>query len=213
MKMLQVFLLLLFFCNFGQTESLRRVDGNVLISDSLPAIKIQISKDFRFLGSFPFRIGNIAAGDRFIFAEEHDGTIRRMLIAQFESFLPESTEIYRYSFDDAISLSGFRFRQNTFAFSFKKDVKENPRSESAATLDFLRQKNLNLTDEWMSSRFLTLGDESRRSEMILFYMEPVASTGHHLTEFYKEDSPTELWKRISKELEQRSRASFEILTK
>ncbi len=204
-------LFLLLISSFGQATTSRRVEGNVLISDSLPSIRIQVDQAFHFLGSFPFQIQNIAAGHRFVFVDADNQKVRRMFIAQFESILPESTEIYRYNFDNAIPLGGFRFRHNTFAFSFEQDVKENPHKESALTKDFLHKKNYDFPDEWMASRFLALGDESRIHEMILFYMESVDSTGHTIKEFYDGDTPTDIWQKISKELDKRSRAAFQIL--
>jgi hypothetical protein len=101
--------------------------------------------------------------------------------------------------------------ENDASRLYKETIKENPDSESAKTQDFLDQKGYKIPDEWMSSRFLTLGDESRKSELILFYMEPVASTGHRLAEFYQGEKPTELWENISKDLDTRSRSAFRIL--
>ena len=194
----------------GFADPVRRVQNNVLISDTLPAIRIQIDPAFRFEGSFPFRIQDIAEGYRYVFIDGNPKEVKRMFIAQFESFLPESTEIYRYNFDNALLMEGFRFRHSTFAFSMKEAMKENPDSEAAKTQTFLDKKGYTISDEWMASRFLTLGDDSRKSEMILFYMEPVASTGHKLGEFYKGEERTELWERISKDLETRSRSAFRI---
>ena len=208
--MLQVCLILL-LAAFLRADDIRRVEGNVLISNAMPAVRIQISKEFSYIGCFPFRIQDMAAGYRFIFVDGDRNQVRRMFIVQFESILPESTEIYRYSFDNAILMEGLQFRHNTFAFSIRQDIKENPHAEVAVTQDFLDKKNYKISDEWMASRFLTLGDESRKSEMILFYMEPISSTGYRLAHFYDGDSPTEIWGKISKELDARSRSAFQIL--
>lgn len=206
-------LFLILSARFVYSEAARRVEGNVLISDSLPAIRIQLSKEFHFIGSFPFRIRDMAAGERFVFVDGESNHVRKMFIVQFESILPESTEIYRYSFDNAIPIEGFRFRHNTFAFSIEQEIRENPQAEVATTQTFLDKKNYKIKDEWMVSRFLALGDESRKSEMILFYMEPIASTGQRLEQFYDRDSPTEIWEKISKELDARSRPAFQVLTR
>jgi hypothetical protein len=205
-----VCLLLILIPILALAKSVRRVEQNVLISDSLPRIRIEISKEFQFLGSFPFVLKDIAAGERYVFVKGEPDNVRGMFVAQFESILPESTEIYRYSFDHAILIGGFRFRQNTFAFSFQESIKENPRAESAFTLDFLHKKKYTISDEWMASRFLTLGDETRRHELILFYMEPIAPTGHRLAEFYEGDINTAIWDKISRELDDRSRSAFTI---
>jgi len=180
-------------------DNIREVDGNTLISRALPAVRIQVSKEFRYLGCFPFRIQDMASGYRFVFIDGDHSHVRRMFIVQFESILPESTEIYRYSFDNAMLMEGLPFRHNTFAFSVRQNIKENPHAEVAVTQDFFEKKKYKISDGWMASRFLTLGDETRKSEMIIFYMEPVSSGDFQLTE------------KTSKDLETRSRNAFQIL--
>src|SRR4029079_3815155 len=150
------------------SDPIRKVEDNVLISSSLPSIKIQLDPAFHFLGSFPFQIQQLATGNRYVFVDGTPEKLQRMFIAQFESFLPESTEIYRYNFNQAEVLGKFRFRHNTFAFNVQDAIKENPESEAALTQKFLQTKGYKVLDEWMASRFLTLGDETRKSEMILF---------------------------------------------
>ena len=204
--------LFVLIASFLRADDLRKVDGNVLISNSSPKLRIQVSKEFRYLGSFPFRIQDMAAGYRFIFVDGDRNHVRRLFIVQFETILPESTEIYRYSFDNALLMEGLPFRHNLFAFSVRQNIKQNPHAEVAVTQDFLDKKNYKISDEWMASRFLTLGDDSRKSEMILFYMEPVSSTGYRLTHFYQGDEPTQVWEKISKDLDVRSRSAFQILS-
>ena len=205
-----LFVCLFSLASFLCADEIRKVDGNTLISMAAPPVRIEVNKEFRYLGSFPFRIQDMAAGNRFIFIDGDANHVHRMFIVQFESILPESTEIYRYSFDNAILMEGLPFRHNTFAFSIQQDIKENPHAEVAMTQDFLQKKNYKISDEWMASRFLTLGDDSRKSEMILFYMEPISSTGYRLAHFYDGDSRTEIWEKISKDLDARSRNAFQL---
>lgn len=209
---MQVFLLLALCVHSLSASPSRRVNGNVLISESLPSIQIRIDKNIRYIGSFPFKIEHLATGERYVFAETSGKNIRRMFIAQFEAFLPETPEIYRYSFENAMILSGHRFNHNTFAYSNRDALQENPKSEAALTDSFLKQRGFDVADEWIASRFLTLGDESRKQELILFYLEPAASTGHTMNEFSVADQPTDLWKTISAGLKQRSLAAFEVLS-
>jgi hypothetical protein len=211
MKKLPSLCLFFFFVTgLGFADHKRRVEDHVLVSESLPAIRIQVDPAFQFVGSFPFRIQNIAQGERYVFIDGTSDQVRRMFIAQFESILPASSEIYRYSFENAELIGGYRFRHNTFAFNVQEAIKENPTGESMLTQQFLENKEYKTPDEWMSSRFLTLGDESRKSELILFYLEPVASTGHRLAEFYNGEEPTRIWQNISKDLTARSRSAFRI---
>jgi hypothetical protein len=196
---------------FADGAQQRRVEQNVLISDALPALRIQIDPQLHYAGSFPFQIEDIAAGDRYVFVDAKDKAAKRIFIAQFEGFLPQSNEIYRYKFDHSAVMGGHQFRSNPFAFSFAQAEKNEPGKEADLTTKFLRTKGYQFSDQWMVYRFLTLGDDSRRQEMILFYMEPIEPTGYKLNDFYQGEEPTAIWNRISESLKERALKSFKIL--
>lgn len=193
------------------SDPTRRVENNVLISDSLPEIKIKVDPAIQYVGSFPFKIKDIAAGQRYVFAESEGKKIKRAVIAQFEGFLPESSEIYRYSFANAISIGIHKFNHNTFAFTNADAAKENPEGEAALTESFLKKKGFEIPEAWIVSRFLTLGDESRKYELILFYQEDAASTGHKFEELSVNDESTDLLKSIAPSLKERALKAMRIL--
>jgi hypothetical protein len=188
----------------------RRVENNVLISDSLPQIKIKVDPAIQFVGSFPFKIKDIAAGERYVFAESEGKKIKRAVVAQFEGFLPESSEIYRYSFANAISIGSHKFNHSTFAFTNADAVKENPEGEAALTESFLKKKAFEVPEGWIVSRFLTLGDESRKYELILFYQEDAKSTGRNFEELSVNDESTELLKSMAPSLKERALKAMQI---
>lgn len=188
----------------------RRVVNNLLISDKLPKIKIAVDKKFKYAGRFDFKIRDVAAGERHVFVDAKNGRVKRMFIAQFEGFLPGVDDFYRYSFDNAQLFGAHKFRHNTFAYSSKESRRENPENEGVLTVDFLQKKGYSVEDELMASRFLTVPDEEKKHELILFYIENVSAANHALSEFYKDDEPTEVWKNISKDLTRRSLKAFEI---
>jgi hypothetical protein len=191
-------------------DPVRRVENNVLISDSLPQIKIKVDPAIQFIGSFPFKIQDIAAGERYIFAESEGKKIRRAVIAQFEGFLPESSEIYRYSFANAIGIGTHKFNHSTFAFTNADALKQNPEDEAALTASFLKKKGFEIPEGWIVSRFLTLGDESRKYEMILFYQEDAKSTGHKFVELSVNDESTELLRSMGPSLKERALKAMQI---
>jgi hypothetical protein len=201
---------LFLFQSIAFSAGSRRVENNVLISDSLPQIKIKVDPAIQYLGSFPFKIKDIAAGERYVFAEAEGKKIKRAVIAQFEGFLPESSEIYRYSFANAISIGTHKFNHNTFAFTNADAAKENPEGEAPLTASFLKKKGFEIPEAWIVSRFLTLGDESRKYEMILFYQEDAVSTGHTFEELSVNDESTDLLKSIAPSLKERALKAMQI---
>lgn len=201
--------LLCFGLAFGQQIE-RKVAGKTLISNQLPEIKVKLNGNFKYVGKFGFTIRDIAKGERYVFVDARKNEIQRLFIAQFEAILPTSDEFYRYNFDKAQKFGVHKFRQNTFAYSNLEAEKENPNGEATLTAKFLKEKGYQLEDELMMSRFLTVPDEAKKHELILFYIENVSSSKHRLADFYKDDAATEIWKQISNGLTNRSFKAFKI---
>ncbi len=195
----------------SQNQAQRTVKKNTIISQALPDIRIRVNEAFIYAGKIDFKIKDIAKGERYILVETKDRRVNRMFIAQFEGFLPSNTMTYNYSFQNALDLSGHRFKQNTFAFSNAEALVKNPSGEAALTAAFLREKGFILEDELMASRYVTVPDSARRHELILFYVENASATGRRLQEFYQGGEKTVLWKNLSRELTLRASKNFEIL--
>ena len=155
-----------------------RVVGRTILSERLPRVRVRVADSIRYLGEHPIRIRDVAAGKRLVFAEVGSGgRVRRMVIAQFEGFLPGVEDLYRYRFDGAPTFGGLPFRTNGFASSTRAEMKENPGSEVEATMRFLADKRVEAPDELAIYRFVTIGDSTRKTEMIVFYMQPLADFG------------------------------------
>jgi hypothetical protein len=188
----------------------RYVEDNVLISTALPAIRVAVAPAFRYIGKFDFRIRDVAAGERHVFADAPAGQVERLFIAQFEGFLPQVQDTYKYSFADAQVFAGQRFKHGAYAFSNRAVAEENPHDEAALTARFLGDQGLTIADEQMMSRFVTVPDAARRHELILYYIENVSPTGHTLAEFYEGEDETPLWQQIAADLTARSLRNFTI---
>lgn len=190
----------------------RHVEGNVLESAALPEIRIQVADEFDYVGMFEFTLKGLAFGERHVFVDSKNARVRRLVIVQFEGFLPNNDYTYNYDFAGADTLGGFRFRHNTWAYSNRQAQQESPGAEGPLTARFLRSRGFYLEDELMMSRFVMVPDEERRHEMILYYLENASETGHRIETFYDaQDDPTAHWIEISMGLEGRSRNSFRIL--
>lgn len=196
----------------GSFGSERYVEDGILVSLERPSIRVRVDEAFEYVGRFPFKIRDVAEGERLVFVDARDGHVERLFVAQFEHFLPEVDDWYRYSFKDAMELGGHRFRQNTYAYSNAEAAETNPSGEGVLMAAFLRDKGYGLEDELMMSRFVTVADEDKKHELILFYVENVSTTGHGLSELYgPSGNDTDVWKTISKGLTDRSLEHFEVL--
>lgn len=156
----------------------RRVVGQTIVSERRPRVRVHVAPELRYLGEHPIRIRDVAAGNRYLFAQTtKDKAVVRMVVAQFEGFLPGVDDIYRYRFEEAPVMGGLPFRQNGFASSTRAELAENPGSEVEATMRFLAAKGVSAPDGLAIYRFVTIGDATRKNEMILFYMEPLEALG------------------------------------
>src|SRR6185436_3065751 len=79
-------------------------DG-VLRSDLGLTLRIRVAHELRYVGSFAFELAHVAAVERHVFAQG-EPDIRRMVVVQFESFLPSVNEQYRYALRDPQVLGG-----------------------------------------------------------------------------------------------------------
>jgi hypothetical protein len=188
----------------------RTVERNRITSPARPPVMVQVASGFVFAGCFPFRLGDVATGTRYVFVEAEGARIRRLFIAQFEDIQPASKETYRYDMSAAETMGGLKVRPNTFAFSTADAMAEDPEAEAALTADFLLRAGYDVPDVWLASRFVALGAPDRRSEMIVFYMEP-ARTGTGLADLYRGEDATPVWLGLRGPLAERSRQAFTLL--
>ncbi len=184
-------------------------DG-ILVSRENPSLAIHISDEFEFVGRHSIVIRDVAAGERFVFAQANGGRIMKLLIIQFEGFLPGIDDLYRYDLTGSPVVAGYPFWSNGYAFNIVDAITANPQGESAATYPFLESRGLSVPDELLMWRSLTVADEARRKEMIIFYHESVHSTGLTLSDLYVDDRATEAWIEIQKDLEVRANSSFQL---
>jgi hypothetical protein len=188
----------------------RAVERNLISSSVRPPVGVQVASGFVYAGCFPFRLGDVATGTRYVFVDAEGARIRRMVIAQFEDIQPGSKEIYRYDMSSAETMGGLKVRPNTFAFGTAEAMAENPAAEGSLTTAYLLRAGYEVPDVWLASRFVALGAPDRRSEMILFYLEPAPSR-IGLADLYRGEEATPVWQGLRGPLAERSRQAFAIV--
>ncbi len=194
-------------------EALRAVSNNVVVSRDAPALAVKLDPALRYLGRHSIKIRDIAAGERLVFAETNDGKVKRMLVLQFEGFLPHVEDgQYRYDFDGRPVIAGYPFRSNPYAFDLSLSRAENPGNESSSTAEFLEGQGLTPPDIWMMWRSLTAELPERRDELIIFYVEPGADYDMGMADIYDPvtDNSTDAWREFMVGLEQRANAAYQL---
>lgn len=210
---------------FQESLIIRSVTDNLLTSDSLPNIQIQVENEFKYIGKFDFEIiassdeypedligSPVAAGERLVFAvADEDNRVEKLFIVQFEGFLSTNDFVYNYNFDNADLIGNNKYRHNTWYYNGKVSINENPLGEWARTESFLKEKGFALEDDIMMSRFVGLASKDRKNELIIFYHEMLKkSTGYSLSE-WEDTVPAEEISSIDSVFVHRSKSSFTII--
>jgi hypothetical protein len=144
-------------------------DG-VLRSELGLALRIRVAPELRYLGSVAFELARLAAVERHVFAlGEPD--IRRMVVVQFEGFLPNVTDQYRYALRDPQVLGGDTYGRMANELSLREELAESPHAEMAHTDAFLQSKGLRLGDRQAVARYARIVGEDRRKEILIFFHE------------------------------------------
>lgn len=182
------------------------LDG-VLLSTALPPLRLEVDPSLRYLGATEVVIKNLARAERHYFVDSRDGEVRRMLVAQFEGFLPTNDERYRYPLPDPVLMGGETWGSWVFAYS----VDRSESAETADTIGFLAGHGLALPDEQLMARYARILEPDARHEVLVFYNEPLRRLGHTLGTIAIDGELRPDYASVATELKARARRAFNVL--
>ena len=181
-------------------------DG-VLASTDAPPIHLAVEPTLTYLGVTELEIAGIALAERHHWVDARDGRLRRLLVAQFEHFLPSSTERYQYRLPDPVTLAGVTFGRWTFGYR----LADASAPETADTIAFLATRDLALEEEQLMARYATIVDEEARHELLLFFHEPLRRLGHALSSLVDDEGALRPeHAAVGTELHARARRAFRL---
>jgi hypothetical protein len=151
----------------------RGVKGQVLTSTYLPPIRVRFDRGFKYVGSQMFILYDRAQVEQHFFVDaDARRRIRRMYMVQFESYLPGVDATYDYGAAETVNLGGGVYTVNAETVpNVPAALKQNPRSDAARAGAFLEGKGYRVGESVRFQRFVRLVDESKRSELIMLYVE------------------------------------------
>ena len=186
------------------------VHDGVLISLNEPSLAIKVANKFEYVGRHSFVIRDVAAGERFIYVLSTDKLVEKLFMVQIEGFFPHLDNYYRYDLTESPMVAGYPFRSNGYAFNVADSIAANPGGESDETFQFLRSNGYLLPENFMMWRSLTVVDDNRKKEIILFYLEDMEPSGLKLADLHSDDTATIAWIEFQKGLEIRGNSSFRL---
>jgi hypothetical protein len=146
------------------------VDG-VLVSTSAPPLRLRPAPALRYLGADAFELKALAAVERHHFVEDRQGSVTRMLVVHFESFLPGVRNEYRYRPEDPREIAGAMYGVTTSLLDLREELNAEPEAEMAHTVRFLAVRGLRLPERQNMARFARIVGDDRRSELLIFHHE------------------------------------------
>jgi hypothetical protein len=163
-----------------EAEPKRSVQGQVLTSTGMPAVRLTFAKEFKYVGSQSFILYGVAKAEQHFFVEaDEQSRIRRLYWVQFEGYLPSNTHTYRYQSPKKVNLGGLEFFADAYARNSKASP-GRPDSDGSRARTFLAEKGYRMaSDDVLSQRLVHLVDEAKRNELMIIYMEDLS--GMNLT--------------------------------
>jgi len=188
----------------------RTVLNNIIHSEKLPTVQIQIDPQFLYTGNTSFILYDVAHVEQhhFIVADEQK-RVQRLLWFQFEGYLDNNDYKYDYSGLETMALKHLTFLHDADVLNIDDDYKERPTSDSAHVVEFFKDRGYILEGDTMFKRMVWL-DADLRNELMVIYSEDLTPTGFSVSDLTKGGIHAAEWDSISKALHERALASFTI---
>jgi len=189
----------------------RVVKGRALTSTRMPPVRITVGEAFRYAGSQRFVLYDSAQVEQYFFVEAgRGGAPRRVIIVQFEGYLPSNTHTYDYRIDKKVSLGGLEFMTDSSAGNPELVRQHRPDSDTDRAVRFLESKGHRPAGDFASQRFVHLADEARRNELLILYVESLAGTDLSPADFTGEAGGDARREGAQKGLLERALKSFTV---
>lgn len=190
----------------------RKVEGQVLTSPELPALRLKFDKEFKYIGGHDFILYDVARAEQHFFVDaDKEGRIRRMYWVQFEGYLPDNTHSYQYKVNKAVKIGGLDFIADAAPRNTKNGL-GRPDSDSNRARAFLEARGYRMaSDDLLTQRLVHLVDEAKRNELMIIYMEDLSGTGLTAGDLSSGGRAASRWDEISTGLLDRAVKGMEIL--
>ena len=196
----------------------RKVRGLTLTSDREPRVRIRFGKGFRYVGGQSFVLYDVANAEQHFFVDaDARGRVRRLYWVQFEGYLPSNTHVYDYDSKNVVRVGGLDFIADAQARQIPppdpalSTKPANKVSDGDRARAFLASKGLRLvTNEALWQRLVHMVDASKRSELMVIYLEDLDGTGLTAADLSEGGRAKGQWESVSKGLLERARAGMTI---
>ena len=147
-------------------------EGQTLTSCNNPTLVLQIDPLFKPLESLTFPLDSLSDVDRRLFVDAIDGgTIRRLVIVQFETVRPGATFRFLYPAKPPAQFGAETYRFNAYVHDDEADAVKSPAREAGRTRNFLVAQGFTVPRLFRIARLARVSNQDGMSEIIILYME------------------------------------------
>lgn len=190
-------------------QAQRRIDGNTLISDTLPAARIEVAPGWSYEGTQKFSLGESLDVEQHLFIQRDGLLIKRFLLLQFEGYRPTNSHVYDYSADSTVSHGDVKLYARNWTIEIPR-VEPRPESDRARTRGFLRRKGMEWPAEAARQRLTYLYETPARHELLVLYEEDLTEYGLTHAEVSNGTVPPARLRAMRDEVTRRALAAFTI---
>ena len=149
-----------------------QVEGRTVRSERDPAVTIRVPEDYAYAGGEPFELGKGTVAEAHVFVRAGpDRRVQGLYWIQLEGALRP----YRYPFTRTRELGGLRF--DVSAKARRTSEWGGPGSDTDHVLGIVRRAGYSLPDAIVRVRLVHLADAALTRELMIIYVEDLASTG------------------------------------
>ena len=166
-------LLLLALAGCTSVDNRQGAPGHLVSSSTaVPPLALRIDSRFEAVEPLRFPIEDLTDAERRIFIDaDQRGTIRRMVIVQFEKVKPGSSFRFVFPSTPPRVFGASTYRAGAFAYDDERTAREQPRKEPGLTRSHLQALGYRPARIWNVARLARVSDPDGMGEVIVFYME------------------------------------------
>jgi len=176
----------------------RTMSGNDLTSDHDPAVILRFDSAFRHVGGQKFILYGVADTEQHFFVETTaDDKLKSVYWVQYEAYLPDKS--YTYDYDDSplrVMLNDYEFFTDTDFAEFDPNKKRRRGTDGAMARQLLASKGYVFPTNFAYARLVYLTDESRQKELMIIFIDDLASHGLTAAELGEGGAESSRWPEV-----------------
>jgi hypothetical protein len=209
--MLKQIIVVISCCAFFATQNEapeRRVEGNTIISEHDPKLRIRLPESVHYVGADRWVLYGIADCELHAFVKA-DGqkNVKELYWVQFEGYIPARPDLHhKYDSPRHATIGGLDFYVDTWPRSNGEKTESGSDREHIDAL--IRAEGYKIPADMMYVRLVHLLDAEKRKELMIIYGEDLAPTGFSAADLREGGKAYGQWPAVEKGLIERAKTKI-----